>query len=223
MPTQDASSSLEAAKSLLAAHRAQADAAAGFLEKATGAAPNSADYHRSLGLALYQLQDYGDSVDELSAAYYISPNAETAARIAMAAWRGNHLDTAEKWAKDAVTKDPEGKLEALTAGTTTTYQGILAQVLLSQGKIAAAQSTAESAIKIEANDVTALTVLSMTHVANGNASHGVATLERAHASATGAVRENIGVASASLGRIANSRLRVPIHVLDLRAILRKVA
>jgi tetratricopeptide (TPR) repeat protein len=215
--------SLEPVTLKIEGHRAQVDAATVLLEKAKAAAPRSAEQHYSVGLALYQLQDYREAVEQLSASYFIRPQAETAARIGLAAWRGNDLETAEKWTRIAVTSEPAGKLKTLTAGTTPTFQALLAQVMFSAGKLTAAQSTAESALKVDANDVTALTVLSLVQVAGGNGSHALTTLDRAHASANGALKRDLTKLSATLDRVLRDRMKIPMHVLDLGDILRQVS
>lgn len=214
---------LHEARLQLAAHRAQADAAAKLLDQADASEADGPVRQKALGLALYELQDYAGAIEHLANAQAAHPTAETAARLAMAAWRSNDFDLAEKWARTAVASDPEGHMDALTAGTQPSYQAIMAQVLLSQGKLDAARAAANNALVLNSKDVTATTVLAIVQVTAGEADDGIASLAKAETIAPAAVAAELRIAGASFKRIAAANVALRPFGVDIAGVLRRVS
>ena len=218
-----ASSAIDVVRTKIAAHKEQAEAAAKMLAKAEKSANGSSDRHYALGMAFYQLQDYASAIEHLTSSYTTARSADTAARIALAAWRGGDLQSAEHWAQAAVAQNPTGKLDPLTVEARPSYQAVLAQILLSAGKMDAARAGAESAVKLDANDVAATTTLAVTQVAAGEVAEGIATLNRAAKQASARCGGLMSAMSSSLEAMAHANVRLAPSVVDIGAILRCVS
>jgi tetratricopeptide (TPR) repeat protein len=169
----------ELVETRIRAQKNEVEAATDLLAKATekGLQPEYQKY--LIGLALYQVHEYEQAYESLAASYVFDEKAETAARVAVCAWRMNDLDTAEEWIKRAISIDPRGIIETLVAKTTPSFLAILSQIQLSAGKIKEARKAAEEALRIQGSDVAALSALATVQLIKGDGNGAAQSLSEA--------------------------------------------
>src|SRR5215213_9250041 len=144
-----------------------------------------------IGLAFYELEEYEPAERHLAASFEFDQQADTAARLALCAWRVNDLATARQWITRAIAIDPRGRIETLIAQTTPSYVSILAQIQLTGGEIAGAETNARAAVALDGRDVAALHVLATAQLIKGDAAEAQKTFDRAIASAPAFIADKL--------------------------------
>lgn len=174
----------------LQAFRRAAEVAEGLLRRSEEAKdPGEREY--LLGLAQYQLEDYGAATQHLQASFQVTERGETAARLGVCFWRAGDLTEAESWLMRALELEPRGRVETQIAGTNPSFLAILAQVVLSGGRIEEAAETAQAALRLDGKDTAALSVLATTQLAKGDGSAATETLRTAVATAPPFIAERL--------------------------------
>ncbi|MFI6517606.1 tetratricopeptide repeat protein [Spirillospora sp. NPDC050679] len=161
----------------LAAARESVRVATELLDQADDGLP--AEQQAKVGQALYQLGDYDAAREHLTAAFALDSTGERAIRLALTEWRAGNLKAARSWAERAIELDPQGRVEALIAGTSSSYCSVLAEIQLRQGNAKAAAASAGAALGIHREDIAALTILATVRLAEGDHAEALELSQRA--------------------------------------------
>lgn len=208
------------AKVRLEAHRKAVEVAEKLIRNAESPKTRAEQREFFLGLALYQLQEYEPALKYLMASFQLEENAETAARIAVCAWRMNDLETALNWIKRAIILDPKGSIETLIAQTKPSFHAILAHLQLISGKIESAAASANAALSINPNDVAALYVLANTQLVSGDAASASKSLDQAIKAAPRFIAERLKNDKQVAENLLKANVRLEPFVADLSAVQR---
>jgi tetratricopeptide (TPR) repeat protein len=155
-----------------------AETSARLLSDTDNMTPDSAEYHRNRGLAAYVLTEYKIARDHLTAAFMLETSADTAARLSMCYWRLNELIQAAEWIDKALALDPNGVLIPNILSTRPTYRAISAGIQFQLGNIDLAFQLADVALKHEAHDIVALSVLTNVNLLRGEIDEALALADK---------------------------------------------
>jgi tetratricopeptide (TPR) repeat protein len=198
------------------------EAATRLARQATQQKEQDARSEYLIGLAYYELEEYGPAERHLSASFAFDPQGDTAARLALCAWRVNDLTTARQWITRAISMDPRGRIETLIAQTKPSYVSILAQIQLTGGEIGGAETNARAAVALDGQDVAALHVLATAQLIKGDAAEAQTTFDRAIASAPPFVAEKLKGEKQLATGLANANLDFSPFARDLSIVDRLV-
>jgi ATP-dependent transcriptional regulator len=175
-----------------------------------------------VGLAFYELEEYEPAERHLAASFEFNRQAETAARLALCAWRVNDLPAARQWITRAISMDPKGRIETVIAQTRPSYVGILAQIQLTAGEIAGAETNARAAVALDGKDTAALHVLATAQLIKGDAAEAQKTFDRAIASAPPFVAEKLTAEKKLASGLASANVDFSPFARDLSIVDRVV-
>jgi tetratricopeptide (TPR) repeat protein len=210
------------AKVRLEAHRKAVEVAEKLIRDAESPKVRPQQKEFFLGLALYQLQEYEGALKYLLTSFQMEETAETAARIAVCAWRMNDLEAAFTWIKRAIILDPKGSIETLIAQTKPTFHAILAHLQLISGKIESAAASAQSALAINQDDVAALYVLANTQLVSGDASSAAESLDHAIRVSPPFIADRLKRDRQLAENLVNANVSLRPFVADLSAVQRVI-
>lgn len=213
---------LGAVRERVQAHRAAVEVAEKLLGEALGGKLPAQREQYVLGMALYQLQEYEPAYEHLLTSFNLEPKAETAARIAVCAWRQGDYESATRWIRQAIEMEPAGRIETRIATTKPAYVAVLSQLLLAKGQLQAAAAAANTALKMDRSDVTALSVLASTQIASGDAQGATQSLERAIAAAPPFIANRLEKERETATRLVAANFDMRPFVTDLSAVARVI-
>ena len=147
-----------------------------LVERAANATED-ADRHFWLGQAAYEMKDYPIAYDHYKESDRLKPTDEIAGRLALCCWRKGSLDEARRWISEALTRNPDGRLQAYCIGTVNSFLAIRSAFELESGEVYLALETANQALKADTNSSLALITKANSCVAVGDFSEALRVIE----------------------------------------------
>ena len=199
------------ASDCLIAHKAAVEAAERLITEAKSEKTAASRVCYLTGLALYELGEYVEALDQLTTSFNLEHSSEAAARISVCLWRQGDLPNAIRWVRRAIEINPKGSISTQISKETHPFFAILGQFLLQNGEIDSAASAARTALEISPASCVAHAALAGTQMAKGDA-------EAAAKSYGSAIFQASSFISRRLARERGSALELLKANLDLRPV-----